>query len=239
MLELEKVDVHYSGTQVLWNISMHVAPGEMVAVMGPNGSGKSTILKTAMGLKPPSGGRILFEGEELQGQPATLRPRRGIAIVLERRRLFPKMTTHENLMLGAYTRTRAEADEAFAFVRDVLPELDPLMRAVTGKLSGGQQQMVAIARGLMASPRLLLMDEPFLGLSPAMVTKVQGIMRTIHERGVAILFNEQNAQISFGMSERAYLLESGRVALTGSGREMLEHPEVARVYLGTSLEVPA
>ncbi len=237
MLELEGVDVHYGGTQVLWDVSMRVDSGAMVAVMGPNGSGKSTVLKAAMGLKAPSAGVVRFEGEELQGKSATVRPRRGISIVLERRRLFAKMTVRENVMLGAYTRTRAETAESFATVRELLPELEPLLGATAGKLSGGQQQMVAIARGLMASPRLLLMDEPFLGLSPAMVAKVQGIMRTIHERGTAILFNEQNAQVSFGMSDHAYLLESGRVVLSGSGREMLAHPEVARVYLGATGEV--
>jgi branched-chain amino acid transport system ATP-binding protein len=232
MLELEGVDIHYGGTQVLWDVTMRVDPGAMVAVMGPNGSGKSTVLKAVMGLKAPSAGIIRFEGEELQDKSATLRPRRGIAIVLERRRLFGKMTARENIMLGAYTRPRDEAAETFAFVRDLLPELEQFLGATAGKLSGGQQQMVAIARGLMAAPKLLLMDEPFLGLSPAMVRKVQGIMAAIHERGTAILFNEQNAQVSFGMSDHAYLLESGRVILSGSGREMLEHPEVARVYLG-------
>lgn len=233
MLELAGVSVHYGPTQVLWDVSIRVGAGEVVALMGPNGSGKSTVLKAAMGLKRPSAGAVLLDGEDIARQPATLRPRRGVSIVLERRRLFPAMSVRENVMLGAYTRTRAQARRTFAEVMDLLPEVGPLLDATAGKLSGGQQQMAAIARGLMAAPRLLLMDEPFLGLSPAMTKKVHGIMQAINAGGTAILFNEQNAKLSFAISHRGYLLESGRVALAGSGEAMLEHPEVRRVYLGS------
>ncbi|ESR26939.1 ABC transporter ATP-binding protein [Lutibaculum baratangense] len=232
MLRLENIDVHYGATQVLWDVSIEVGEGEMVAVMGPNGSGKSTVLKAAMGLKKPSSGRVVLDGEELQGRSATVRPRRGMSIVLERRRLFPRMSVRENIMLGGYARPSAEAHRSFDWVLDLLPEIRPHLDATAGKLSGGQQQMVAIARGLMARPRVLLMDEPFLGLSPAMVKNVFAIMKMINGEGVAILFNEQNAKLSFAMSHRGYLLESGRVVLSGSGEEMLEHPEVKRVYLG-------
>jgi branched-chain amino acid transport system ATP-binding protein len=232
MLELENIDVHYGATQVLWDVSISVGAGEMVAVMGPNGSGKSTILKAAMGLKKASAGRVMLDGEDLRGKSATVRPQRRMSIVLERRRLFPRMSVRENIMLGAYTRTSAEARRSFDWVLDILPEIKGHLNATAGKLSGGQQQMVAIARGLMADPRILLMDEPFLGLSPAMVKNVYAIMQMINARGVAILFNEQNAKMSFAMSHRGYLLEGGRVALSGSGEQMLEHPEVKRVYLG-------
>ncbi|BDA86504.1 ABC transporter ATP-binding protein [Aureimonas sp. SA4125] len=232
MLELENIDVHYGATQVLWDVSISVGAGEMVAVMGPNGSGKSTILKAAMGLKKASAGRVMLDGEDLRGKSATVRPQRRMSIVLERRRLFPRMSVRENIMLGAYTRTGAEARRSFDWVLDILPEITSHLNATAGKLSGGQQQMVAIARGLMADPRILLMDEPFLGLSPAMVKNVYAIMQMINARGVAILFNEQNAKMSFAMSHRGYLLEGGRVALSGSGEQMLEHPEVKRVYLG-------
>ncbi|HEV7416918.1 MAG TPA: ABC transporter ATP-binding protein, partial [Tianweitania sediminis] len=217
MLRLEGVDVHYGATRVLWDVSMEVGAGEIVAIMGPNGSGKSTVLKAAMGLKKPSSGVVSLDNEQLQNKSATLRPKRGMSIVLERRRLFPRMSVEENVMLGAYTRKPSEARETFRWVLDLLPEIKPHLNATAGKLSGGQQQMVAIARGLMANPRVLLMDEPFLGLSPAMVKTVCSIMQMINERGVAILFNEQNAKLSFSMSHRGYLLESGRVVLSGSG----------------------
>lgn len=233
MLKLEGIDVHYGATQVLWGVTIEVAEGEIVAVMGPNGSGKSTVLKVVMGLKRPSAGRVGFDGDELQNRPATIRVRRGISIVLERRRLFPNMSVCDNIILGAYARATRETRQSFDRVLDLLPEIRPHLGAAAGGLSGGQQQMVAIARGLMGAPRLLLMDEPFLGLSPAMVQKVHGIMRSINEQGVAILFNEQNARLSFGLSDRGYLLEGGRVALSGSGESMLQHPEVRRVYLGT------
>ncbi|MFG6584983.1 ABC transporter ATP-binding protein [Sulfitobacter sp. 1A12779] len=232
MLELEGINVHYGSTQVLWDVSMSVGRGEIVSVMGPNGSGKSTVLKAAMGLKKASSGAVILNGTDLQGKSATMRPRQGMSIVLERRRLFPRMSVRENILLGAFTRPHKDAREAFDEVLDTLPELKPHLNATAGKLSGGQQQMVAIARGLMANPRVLLMDEPFLGLSPIMVKTVSGIMKSINERGVAILFNEQNAKLSFALSHRGYLLESGRVVLSGSGEEMLEHPEVKRVYLG-------
>jgi len=232
MLELEGINVHYGSTQVLWDVSMSVGRGEIVSVMGPNGSGKSTVLKAAMGLKRASSGAVILDGIDLQGKSATIRPRQGMSIVLERRRLFPRMSVRENILLGAFTRPHKDARRAFDEVLDTLPDLRDHLNATAGKLSGGQQQMVAIARGLMADPRVLLMDEPFLGLSPIMVKTVSGIMKSINERGVAILFNEQNAKLSFALSHRGYLLESGRVVLSGSGEEMLEHPEVKRVYLG-------
>ncbi|QPM91996.1 ABC transporter ATP-binding protein [Pseudooceanicola algae] len=232
MLELKGINVHYGSTQVLWDVSMSVGRGEIVSVMGPNGSGKSTVLKAAMGLKKASSGAVILNGTDLQGKSATTRPRQGMSIVLERRRLFPRMSVRENILLGAFTRPQKDARRAFDEVLDTLPDLKPHLNATAGKLSGGQQQMVAIARGLMADPRVLLMDEPFLGLSPIMVKTVSGIMKSINERGVAILFNEQNAKLSFALSHRGYLLESGRVVLSGSGEEMLDHPEVKRVYLG-------
>lgn len=236
MLELRDVDVHYGAAQVLWGVSLDVGAGEVVAVMGPNGSGKSTVLKAAMGLIRTSSGTIMLGGEPVHGRSATVRPRMGMSIVLERRRLFSRMSVRENILLGAYGRPAAEAQAALEQAVELLPEIEPHLGAVAGSLSGGQQQMVAIARGLAANPKILLMDEPFLGLSPAMVQTVCGIMRTINERGVAILFNEQNAKLSFGMSHRGYLLEGGRVVLSGSGEQMLDHPEIRRVYLGLSGE---
>ncbi|WP_195759804.1 ABC transporter ATP-binding protein [Paracoccus sp. S-4012] len=234
LLALDAIDVRYGPTQVLWGVTLRVEPGEVVAVMGPNGSGKSTVLKAAMGLKGVSGGRVMFRGEDMTRRPATARPGAGMSIVLERRRLFPFMSVRENIELGAYARRLSRADLARSFdeVLALFPEIAGHLDATAARLSGGQQQMVAIARGLMGDPQLLLMDEPLLGLSPALQRHVIDLMGRINQRGVAILFNEQNAKLSFGLSHRGYLLESGRVVLEGSGVEMLDHPEVRRVYLG-------
>ena len=232
MLELSGINVRYGATQVLWDVSISVGEGEVVAVMGPNGSGKSTVLKVAMGLKRPSGGRVVFNGGDLTQAPATKRVGAGMSIVLERRRLFPRMSVRENIDVGGFVLPRTEIRRQMEWVLSLFPELRPHMDATAGRLSGGQQQMTAIARGLMAKPRLLLMDEPLLGLSPALQKRVFALMREINSQGVAILFNEQNAKLSFELSHRGYLLESGRVVLTGSGTQMLDHPEIRRVYLG-------
>lgn len=232
MLELSGINVRYGATQVLWDVSISVGDGEVVAVMGPNGSGKSTVLKVAMGLKRPSSGRVVFEGADLTQSPATRRVGVGMSIVLERRRLFPRMSVRENIEIGGFVLPRDEVRRQMEWVLSLFPELRPHLDATAGRLSGGQQQMAAIARGLMAKPRLLLMDEPLLGLSPALQQRVFALMREINLQGVAILFNEQNAKLSFELSHRGYLLESGRVVLTGSGTQMLDHPEIRRVYLG-------
>lgn len=232
MLELSGINVRYGAAQVLWDLSITVGEGEVVAVMGPNGSGKSTVLKVAMGLKRPSGGRVVFNGIDFTQMPATARVGAGMSIVLERRRLFPRMSVRENIEIGGFVLPRPEMRRQMEWVLSLFPELRPHMDATAGRLSGGQQQMAAIARGLMAKPRLLLMDEPLLGLSPALQKRVFALMREINQQGVAILFNEQNAKLSFELSHRGYLLESGRVVLTGSGTQMLDHPEIRRVYLG-------
>lgn len=232
MLELSGIDVRYGAAQVLWDLSLSVGEGEVVAVMGPNGSGKSTVLKVAMGLKRPSAGRVVLNGIDLTQMSATARVGAGMSIVLERRRLFPRMSVRENIEIGGFVLPRPEAARQLEWVFTLFPELRPHMDATAGRLSGGQQQMTAIARGLMAKPRLLLMDEPLLGLSPALQQRVFALMREINRQGVAILFNEQNAKLSFELSDRGYLLESGRVVLTGSGTQMLDHPEIRRVYLG-------
>lgn len=232
MLEMQGIDVHYAATQVLWDVSITVAEGEVVAIMGPNGSGKSTVLKVAMGLKRPNAGRVTFMGVDLTNAPATARISAGISIVLERRRLFPRMSVRENIEIGGFVLPRTESRSQMDWVLSLFPELESHMDATAGRLSGGQQQMAAIARGLMAKPKMLLMDEPLLGLSPALQQRVFSLMGQINREGVAILFNEQNAKLSFELSNRGYLLESGRVVLTGSGLQMLNHPEIRRVYLG-------
>ncbi|MEM7544984.1 MAG: ABC transporter ATP-binding protein [Pseudomonadota bacterium] len=234
MLELNGIDVHYSGTQVLWGVDLNVGEGEIVALMGPNGSGKSTILKAAIGLAPNSGGEVRWRGERIDGTVPTHRmPELGIGLVMERRCLFPQMTVMENVRLGAFHRaTWASRDRNLDWVLTLFPILKERASIRAGLLSGGEQQMVAIARGLMTGPQLLMMDEPFLGLAPRIVTQIRDVMREINGAGIAVLFNEQNAKLSFGMSDRGYLLESGRIVLEGAGEEMLDHEAVRRVYLG-------
>lgn len=233
MLELTDVCVHYGTTQVLWDVSMSVKDGEMIAVMGPNGSGKSTVFKAIMGLVPISSGSIRWNGMDLSRVPTHKMAAHGISLVLERRRLFPFMTVRENVMLGGFSRrSKAEVLAAYDEVAAMFPLIHEYADKPAISLSGGQQQLVAVARGLVSRPRLLIMDEPFLGLSPMMSKQIMEVMRQINRNGVSVLFNEQNARLSFGNSHQGYLLQSGRVVLHGSGLEMLDHPDVKRVYLG-------
>lgn len=233
MLEVENVSVKYGDAQVLWDVSLRVGDGEIVAVMGPNGSGKSTILKAIAGLVRPSSGTVRFDGQDVTRLPGHQMSEIGISLVLERRRLFPTMTVLENVMLGAYHKgARAHAKQRLEWVEALFPIIGERRSQVANRMSGGEQQMVAIARGLMSGPRLLLMDEPFLGLTPRMVTAIIDLIRTINKTGIAVLFNEQNVNLSFSNSDRGYLLESGRMVLSGSGVEMLQHETVKRVYLG-------
>jgi len=233
MLEVKDLSVRYGGAQVLWDVNLTVAEGEMVALMGPNGSGKSTIFKAILGLAPISGGSITFEGTDLIGTPTHKMAKAGISMVLERRRLFAKMTVRENLVMGAFTeRSQQKINAALDDVLVQFPLLQEKQGDIAGTLSGGQQQIVAIARGLMSRPRLIILDEPFLGLSPIMVKTIVEAMLSINKKGVSVLFNEQNARISFANSRRGYLLQSGRIILSGSGIEMLNDPEIKRVYLG-------
>lgn len=233
MLELRDVCVHYGSTQVLWDVSMTVGTGQMIAVMGPNGSGKSTVFKAITGLVRMSSGRVLWNGTDLGNTPTHRMASLGISLVLERRRLFPYMTVRENVLLGAYSkRSQTEIRAAYDEIAAMLPILEEYAASPAISLSGGQQQLVAVARGLISRPKLLIMDEPFLGLSPLMTTRIMDVMREVNRSGVSVLFNEQNARISFANSHAGYLLQSGRVVLNGSGLEMLEHPVVKRVYLG-------
>jgi branched-chain amino acid transport system ATP-binding protein len=201
--------------------------------MGPNGSGKSTLFKAIVGLVRVYGGTIAFENEIITNLATHTMVGRGISMVLERRRLFGAMTVRENLLMGAFDR-RAKPNIArnLALVEDLLPLVGKKRHRLANELSGGEQQMVAIARGLMSGPRLLIMDEPLLGLAPAMVGEVARLIQRLKAQGTSVLFNEQNVGVSFGNSDRGYILEAGRVVLTGSGPEMLNHPIVKRTYLG-------
>ena len=234
MLEVEALDVAYGDFQVLWQASIRVGEGEIVAVLGPNGAGKSTLMNAVSGLLAPRAGRITFQGKRIDGLPAHRTAGEGLAHVLERRRLFPFLTVLDNVLLGAHNPTaRPRRDETLARVERLFPVVAERRRQLAHTLSGGEQQMVAIARGLMARPRLLMIDEPFLGLAPVIVQQMGSLIRRIRdEEGVGILFIEQNVELALGLADRGYILESGRTILTGPSAELLQSEDVKRIFLG-------
>ena len=234
MLEVEGLDVAYGDFQVLWQASIRVGESEIVAVLGPNGAGKSTLMNAVSGLLAPRDGRITFQGKRIDGLPAHRTAGEGLAHVLERRRLFPFLTVLDNVLLGAHNPTaRTRRDETLARVERLFPVVAERRRQLAHTLSGGEQQMVAIARGLMARPRLLMIDEPFLGLAPVIVQQMGSLIRRIRdEEGVGILFIEQNVELALGLADRGYILESGRTILTGPSAELLQSEEVKRIFLG-------
>jgi len=233
MLEVRDIEVCYGDFQVLWGVTISVAHNEVVCVLGPNGAGKSTVMNAVTGLIPRRAGSIAFNGENLAGVPTHEMVGRGIAHVLERHRLFPTLSVRQNLMLGAHhASARPRRGETLAWVEQLFPILQERRDQLAGSMSGGEQQLVAIARGLMSRPKLLMIDEPFLGLSPAAVEKILAVLQTANAEGVAVLFTEQNVQLALSVSHRGYVLESGRVALAGRSEEVLGHDMVRRVYLG-------
>jgi branched-chain amino acid transport system ATP-binding protein len=233
ILRIEALEVLYGDFQVLWGVSLEVRSREIVCLLGPNGAGKSTVMNATTALVPRRAGRVVFRGTDLAGVPTHEIVARGLAHVLERRRLFPTLTVRQNLLLGGYNPSaRTRRAESLAWVESLFPVLAERKDQLAGTLSGGQQQMVAVARGLMARPQLLMIDEPFLGLAPSVVDEIVGMFERINGEGVAVLFTEQNVQLALSLSDRGYLLESGRIVLEGSGRGMLEHETVRHVYLG-------
>ncbi|HUO63423.1 MAG TPA: ABC transporter ATP-binding protein [Terriglobales bacterium] len=233
MLTLEGVSVAYGAVEVLHDVSLRVDEGEMVCLLGANGAGKSTTVRTISGLLRPKSGVITFRGQRLDGRPAHAVLTRGIAQCPEGRRIFPEMTVRENLEMGAYVRggegARAEDLER---VFHHFPKLKERAGQLGGTLSGGEQQMLAIARALMSGPRLLLLDEPSLGLAPTMVATVFRVIREIRRQGVTVLMVEQNAALALQMADRAYVMESGRIALGGPAKDLLHNAEIRRAYLG-------
>ena len=233
MLEIEELDVAYDDLQALWGVALRIESGEIVALIGPNGAGKSTLLRSIAGLVRPRRGQVRF-----QGQPITrTRPHdlvgRGIALVPEGRRLFARMSVLENLELGAFNPgARARRHETLAWVYQIFPILRERRHQLAGSLSGGEQQMLAVGRSLMARPRLLLLDEPSWGLAPRVVEQILQIIAEINRRGVTILMVEQNVPAALGLAGRAYILETGRIVAEGSGAELLGQDHVRRSYLG-------
>ena len=233
MLEFRAVDTHYGDLHVLKAVDYRIEAGEIVCLLGGNASGKSTTMKAIMGVVRPTRGDILFEGNSLLGVSSAERVRRGIAPVLEARRLFPRMTVYENLEMGAYTRPRGpDFDADLERVFTLFPRVKERLGQLAGTLSGGEQQMVAIGRALMARPRLLCMDEPSMGLSPAYVEQVFDIIRTINRQGVTIFMVEQNANMALQIAHRAYVLQTGQVVLSGAASELRQNPMIREAYLG-------
>ncbi len=232
-LEIEDLDAAYGDVPALSAVTLAVEPGEIVALLGPNGAGKTTLLKTIAGLHPPRAGVIRWEGVDLARVPAHRIVERGIALVPEGRRLFGGMTVEENLSLGAFPARAHGAQRAnLERVYGLFPVLRERRRQVVRLLSGGQQQMVAVGRALMADPRLLMLDEPSLGLAPLMVQAILDVLRAINRDGVAVFLVEQNVRAALTLAHRGYILETGRVVGDGSGPALLEDPHVRRAYLG-------
>jgi branched-chain amino acid transport system ATP-binding protein len=233
MLEVQSIDVFYGDLQILWDVSFEVNEGEIVALVGANGSGKSTTLKTISGLLRPANGSIMFQDQQLNLIPANKIIEHGVAHVPEGRRLFPEMSVRENLIMGSLTpAAKAKRNETMEWIFGLFPRLREREKQLAGTLSGGEQQMVAVGRGLMALPKLIMFDEPSLGLAPILVADIFRIIRRINKEGVTVLVTEQNTKQSLETSDRGYVLENGRVVLSGSGQELLNNEHVKQAYLG-------
>ncbi len=234
MLRLGEIDIYYGDIQAIWRINLHVEEGELVAVVGSNGAGKSTILKTISGLIHPRNGSVELEGKRIDGLAPDQIVRAGISMVPEGRELFPRMSVRENLELGAayISSARAQAARSLEHVHEIFPVLAQRTGQLAGTLSGGEQQMVAIGRALMARPRLLIMDEPSLGLAPLVVEEVFRAALRVNREGVTVILVEQNVRQSLRFAHRGYVLENGRIVLEGTGEELSENRHVKEAYLG-------
>jgi branched-chain amino acid transport system ATP-binding protein len=231
LLELRDVDTYYGEIHILQRVELEVAEGELVCLLGGNASGKSTTLKTIIGIVRARRGEVSFAGENVTERNTSYRIGKGMAIVPENRRLFAPMTVRENLEMGAYLHGGGSKDD-FERVYSLFPLLYERRRQLAGTLSGGEQQMVAMGRALMSRPKLLLMDEPSMGLAPILVEQNFEIIKQVHESGVAILVVEQNANVSLAIADRGYVLQTGRVVLSGAAAELLQHEDLRKAYLG-------
>ena len=232
ILKVNDINVYYGAIHAIKGISFEVNPGEIVTLIGANGAGKSTTLQTISGLLHSHTGSIEFLGENLSGVPAHKIVAKGLAQVPEGRRIFLQMTVEENLEMGAYTRSGGGIDADLEKVYTYFPRLMERRRQIAGTLSGGEQQMLAMGRALMSRPKLLMLDEPSMGLAPILVEQIFEIIRTLHQAGTTILLVEQNAQAALSVADRGYVLETGKIVTSGTGAELLASPEIKRAYLG-------
>ena len=234
LLDIKNIDVLYDDFQVIWDVSINVDNGEMVTLLGPNGSGKSTILNTISNLVSHRNGSIHFKDNLISEIPTYKRTELGISHVLERRRVFPYLTVMQNLVLGAWhPKAKEELNSSLSKVYKIFPKLEARSSQLAHTMSGGEQQMLAIARGLMGLPKLLMVDEPFLGLSPLVVKDLIKIFKNVVSEGVSILFVEQNVRLALSMADRGYVLESGRLVISGKSNELIGSDKVKKVFLGS------
>ena len=232
LLQLEGINTYYGQIHILQDENLVVGEGELVCLLGGNASGKSTTLKTILGIVRPRTGTVRLAGEDVTSMPTAHRIKRGLAIVPENRRLFGPMSVFENLEMGAYLRPKADLKEEFDRVYELFPLLHERRAQLAGTLSGGEQQMVAMGRALMSKPKLLLMDEPSMGLAPVLVERSFEIIKQVNDTGVGMLIVEQNANVSLSIADRGYVLSTGRVVLEGKASDLLENEELRKAYLG-------
>jgi branched-chain amino acid transport system ATP-binding protein len=233
LLDIKNIDVLYDDFQVIWDVSINVDKAEMVALLGPNGSGKSTILNTISNLVEHINGTINFENNLISNIPTYKRTELGISHVLERRRVFPHLTVKQNLLLGAWhPKAKDELSNSLEKIYKIFPKLETRSTQLAKTMSGGEQQMLAIARGMMGLPKLLMVDEPFLGLSPMVMKDLIKIFKNIVKEGISILFVEQNVRLALSMADRGYVLESGRLVIHGNSEELIDNEKVTKVFLG-------
>ena len=232
MLQFDKVHTHYGAIEALHGVSLNVEKGEIVTLIGANGAGKTTLLMTLCGRPRASSGRVIFEGQDITALPTHEIMRRGLAISPEGRRVFPSLTVLENLKMGAFFASNEVIEEGIAYVFGLFPRLKERAAQRAGTMSGGEQQMLAIGRALMSKPRLLLLDEPTLGLAPLVIAQIFEIIRTIRASGVTVFLVEQNANKALGVADRGYVLENGHVVMSDTGANLLANSDVRKAYLG-------
>jgi len=232
MLQFDKVHTHYGAIEALHGVSLTVEKGEIVTLIGANGAGKTTLLMTLCGRPRASSGRVIFEGQDITQLPTHEIMRRGLAISPEGRRVFPSLTVLENLKMGAFFASNEEIEQGIEYVFGLFPRLKERAAQRAGTMSGGEQQMLAIGRALMSKPRLLLLDEPTLGLAPLVIAQIFEIIRTIRESGVTVFLVEQNANKALGVADRGYVLENGHVVMSDTGANLLANSDVRKAYLG-------
>ncbi|MDP6976561.1 MAG: ABC transporter ATP-binding protein [Acidimicrobiales bacterium] len=235
LLEFREVNTHYGAVHILKDVNLSIYPGELVCLLGGNASGKTTTLKTLLGMVPPTSGEVVLDGEVVNGQPTSYRVANGVTMVPENRRLFKRLSVKENLMLGAYLRNdKAGIEEDLEYVYGLFPRVKERLAQKSGTLSGGEQQMVAIGRALMSRPKVMLMDEPSMGLAPALVQQNFELIQQINDEGMAIFMVEQNANMALSIADRGWVLQSGRVVLDDTAEALLANPEMRSAYLGES-----